>query len=137
MHKKLIPLADSISSQLNGCITRLEKLQAFNAVHGEFIDTLECSVSLCGWSFDFDNPTREDVVKILQHFPGKWDKELHDATHINYTSQEQHQGFHVRCYNSPPPPSCKLVEVEELVPAIEARTVKRLKLQCVEDQPAA
>lgn len=85
---------------------------------------------------DFDCLPHADVIKVIKLFGGKWKKEpgAHDAT-VHYTTT--YKGIELRCYSGSPPPNCKVVEVEELIPSHyePERRVKRRKLVCVGDIP--
>lgn len=87
-------------------------------------------------TMDIDNPTREQVVAIIQALPGEWKKELNGSnpTKIDYSARIG--GQTVRLWCSPPPPSCKIVEREMIVPAVaEHKRIVRV-LQCSETEPA-
>lgn len=86
-------------------------------------------------TIDFDKLEHKDVVKVVRSLGGKWRK--HPNTHaipgearVDY--DQQIDGVRVRCWAGKPPPSCKLVEYEEVIPEqiIPARVVKKTKLVC-------
>lgn len=77
----------------------------------------------CGDTLDFDRLNHADVIRVVKTFGGKWSKDSN--THadrakptINYTRKESVSGITVRCWGGSPPPSCRLVEVEEQVPEL-------------------
>ena len=86
-------------------------------------------------TLDIDRPARETVMNILKAFPGKWDKEQTQGVEqpsINY-QREVAPGIVLRLWASPPPPTCKLVEEEVVIPAQPERIEKRMKLVCKEE----
>lgn len=80
---------------------------------------------------DINNPTREEVERVLSMVSGgKWKKSVNsgDGTTIDYVAENFFgNGVHLRLWNSEPPSSCKIVEVEELVPEHKAM---RRKIIC-------
>lgn len=94
---------------------------------------LETEGSWCNEKFDFDNLPHEKIVKVMLAFGGKWEKApgVVDGT-IDYTATVD--GVLVRCWSGQPPPSCKIVEVEEIIPAVpESKRIVR-KLVCKEPE---
>lgn len=81
---------------------------------------------------DFDNLSHPEVVKVIRTFGGKWKKEPASDNTIHYTTKLP-DGMTVRCFKGQPPPSCKIIEVEEHVPAqvIPATVRKVRKLVCL------
>ena len=79
---------------------------------------------------DFDHLPHKEIVKVIRALGGKWTKESVNENKITYATEID--GLQVRCWSGEPPPSCKLVEVEEHVPekVIPAHTVKKTKLVC-------
>jgi hypothetical protein len=84
---------------------------------------------------DINWPANHEIVTtIMQRIAGgKWNKE-YSGSYINYINTTYHPTLQIRIYGSPPPPSCKLVEYEEEVPAQPARKVKKVKIVC--DEPS-
>lgn len=75
---------------------------------------------------DFNNLTRAEAVEVMQALgAGKWRKESNEAypTCIDYIAVID--GWTVRLWAAGPPESCRIIEVEELVPAT-TRTVRKL-----------
>jgi hypothetical protein len=86
--------------------------------------------TLYGQQIDFDHLPHEDVMKVVQAIPGKWNKTpAPSGARINYELETG--GVKFRCYEGEPPPNCKIVEVLETVPAQPERTVTVRRLQCV------
>jgi len=93
------------------------------------------TLSVCGNTIDFDNPSRLDVEKLLIHLKGgKWDKQPGCAeAKVNYETREEFlPGFKVRLWSAPPPRTCRIVEEEIEVPAQPARKEIRKRLVCSE-----
>ena len=91
-----------------------------------------------GWmdTIDFDNLTHSEVIQVIQALGGTWSKELNaDKTKVDYTATID--GESVRCWAGEPPPSCRIVQVEEVIPAQPARTQMVSKLVCNEDNMKA
>lgn len=88
---------------------------------------------------DFDCLPHKEVIKVIRALGGKWKKEPNsaDKTRIDYI--QEIDGVTVRCWKGEPPPSCRLVEVEEQVPelVIPAHTKKVLKMICTGEEPVA
>lgn len=87
---------------------------------------------------DFDDLPHKDVIKVIRAFGGKWKKSpsMSKANAIDYETEVE--GVRIRCWQSGPPPSCKLIEVEEHVPeqVIPAHTRKVVKMSCHPELPA-
>lgn len=77
-----------------------------------------------GW-LDFDNLSHELVMEVVKGFGGKWEKCVSFGSQDRIDYSTWFDGFRVRCYAGQPPPACKIVEVEELVPA-SVRKVRKL-----------
>jgi hypothetical protein len=82
-------------------------------------------------SVDIDNPSREDALRLMQAFGGKWQKTVNG---INIDYCQEIDGVTVRLWSTPPPPSCRIVEVEEVVPAEPEKRVMKRKLVCIETE---
>jgi hypothetical protein len=90
----------------------------------------------CGYDkIDIDNPSREQVVKLMLLLGGKWNKETGCGTSINYTRVDPVDGLRVRLWSADPPPSCRIVTEEVHVPekVIPAHTETKTKLVCIEE----
>lgn len=89
----------------------------------------------CGNTLDFDRLPHKEVIRVIRTLGGKWKKSetlggSEVAGRIDYQTSIGPQP--VRCWAGEPPPTCRLVEVEEEVPAqvIPAHTRKVRKLIC-------
>lgn len=101
--------------------------------------------SMCGDSLDFDRLPHKEVIRVIRNLGGKWVKTANNhmapaggeiGQGIDYTASLD--GMQVRCYAGAPPPSCRIVEVEEHVPerVIPAHTIKVKKMICTgKDDP--
>ena len=118
-------------------ITVHSKVEAYVLAHREKFEALvalgiEVQV---GDSISFNGLTHEQTVQVIKVLGGKWDKQLsYSGEGMHYTRQGEPS---IMCYNGAPPPSCKIVEVDEVVPAQEAYVRKVKKIQCVESAAAA
>lgn len=86
------------------------------------------------WStIDFDYPGRAEVIELVTFLKaGKWDKEPSaSGGKIDYKNHTL-VSMPLRIYAAEPPASCKVVEVDELIPAQPARVVKVKTLVCKE-----
>jgi len=100
-------------------------------------------VSLSGGLVDFDRLPHKEVIRVIRTLGGKWKKSVNvhadpGKTKIDYVAEINGKTF--RCWGGDPPPSCRLVEVEEDVPelVIKAHKKKVMKLICTgEHEPAA
>jgi|SRR5260221_11597139 len=88
-------------------------------------------------SIDIDRPTREQVLAVIQAIPGKWEKEPTQSFGgaLNYSLKVD--GYTLRLWAAPPPPSCRLIEEEVEIPAQAARMEKRMRLECAPETEAA
>ncbi len=81
----------------------------------------------------------KEIVQAVRAIGGKWQKSLNtsygESPKIDYVTELD--GVQVRCWAGEPPPSCRIVEVEEHVPAqvIPAKVVKVRKMVCTPELP--
>ena len=110
-------------------IRKLGKRLRFLRAHKALMETLPAS-GPCYEGLDFDNLSHADVIKVIRGFGGKWKKEACGDNRINYEAQIQ--GVRVRCWQGEPPPNCKVIEYEEIIPerVVPAQVVKKRKLVC-------
>jgi len=128
-------IADSIK-QVRQRIERDEKIiEALNLI-AERLPSLECSHSVQIAGIDFDRPTREQTLEIIRGLAaGKWVKSVnYDGDKLNYVNDTMFAGLSLRIWASPPPPSCRIIEIEEDVPEqiVAAHKKKVRKLVCSE-----
>lgn len=78
---------------------------------------------------DFDQLSHAEVIAVIKALGGTWRKEINSSkTTIDYRATIDGQS--VRCWSGQPPPSCKIVVVEEVVPAQPETKRKVAKLVC-------
>ena len=88
----------------------------------------------CGEYLDFDYLPHKRTIEVVRTIGGKWKKTPATCEHlsnkIDYTTELE--GVKVRVYAGDPPPSCRIVEVEELIPeqVIPAHVKKVRKMVC-------
>lgn len=110
-------------------ITRLrELLEQFPR-----LGDLQYDISPWGSTMDFDNLKHPEIIKVISVLGGKWKKEPGDNGRVNYEATINGQRF--RCWQGEPPPSCRIIEEEVIVPAQPERRETRRKLVCVDTQP--
>lgn len=103
-----------------------EQLDKMGAVVALIPQHLHGKLTLFGGTLDLNNLTREESVEAMRALPvGKWTKGINcgDETLIDYCGTID--SVNVRLWAAAPPDSCRVVEVEEVVPAT-IRTVKKL-----------
>ena len=75
--------------------------------------------SFCGSTLDFDKLPHKDTIQVIKQLGGKWKKSPNnvvDGGHkIDYVAEVDE--VRVRVWAGEPPPSCRIVEVEEIIPA--------------------
>jgi len=74
--------------------------------------------------------THEETLSILKQFPGKWVKSYDDDKVSYELEKAEGEKLGLSVYEAEAPPSCRIEEVEEEVPAQPARKVIRRKLVC-------
>jgi len=80
----------------------------------------------------FYHPNHGQIIAIIRIIGGKWNKTVADGDKITYTREEQINGITIQCYKGEPPPSCRIEEIEEDVPAQPAGKRIVRKLVCKE-----
>lgn len=110
--------------------TRVERIKWLKKHRTKLEPLPNASRSSPSGGMDFDNLSHADVVKVIKALGGKWKKlPAHNNT-IDYETEVN--GTRIRCYQGQPPPSCKIIEVEEFVPEqiIPASIRKVKKMVC-------
>lgn len=124
----LVCLHGDYSYSLRKCFTQgyiiakwgplIEKLLASKA-------SVDIATGIC-----ISSASRELLMEVIQAFPGKWEKraDYYDSGLLRYSIRfnDGTMEFEVEV-TSEPPPSCKIIEVEEEVPA---RKIIRKKVVC-------
>ncbi len=95
--------------------------------------------SFCGEFVDFDYLEHQDIIKVVRNLGGKWSKKLNSVHQGKIDYEQQIAGVTVRCYAGKPPPSCRLIDVEEDVPEQVIPAHKRIvkKMICTDAEPVA
>lgn len=125
---------EKLKNQLNREQMELDSKFKFLNELEDKLTKLELEAMLYSVGIDFDRLTHEQVIKVMVAFQGgKWTKTPnYNGQSIDYELPLL-DGNRIRCWAGEPPPSCKIIEVEELVPEhvfpATTRTVR--KLQCV------
>jgi len=107
------------------------KRMAWLRSHKAQLEQLPEGKLFSGYAFDFDNLSHADTIKVIRTLGGKWTKTPTAGVEVGRIDyQTQIDGVQVRCWAGHPPPSCRVVEVEEIVPAVPARVIKVKKMIC-------
>lgn len=120
---------DDLKVEIQLLQNRLEWLQINQSM---FKDCPDAPIDVMDGRLDFNYLTHAQTMQVIKALGGKWDKEVLE-TKINYTREDEIDGKTIVCWQAEPPPSCRIVEVEEEVPAQPAGIRKVRKLEC---QPA-
>ncbi len=128
---------EEINSLLDKCEAAQTKIKWLIKHRSKLVDLPAFGASGID-QLDFDNLSHKQVIGVIRAMGGKWKKtpSPNASNRINYETEID--GIAVRCWQGEPPPSCKLIEVEEHVPeqVIPAHTVKRMKMSCHPELPA-
>lgn len=118
---RLVRQIREMGKQIRWLRSRQKELESLPPVSGSCVNGF----------IDFDNLKHEDTVKVMRNLRGgKWKKDYTGDNRVTYTTVVD--GMNIRIWRGEPPPSCRIVEVEELVPerVIPAQVVKVRKLVC-------
>jgi hypothetical protein len=127
-------LIDTVKDKITTVQQELEnalKIKSFlESLPSTILETLPNGY-MYGDGIDFDNLSHNKVIEVVRLLGGRWDKtpSVNDAR-INYSATIN--GIKFRCYSGEPPPNCKIVEEQVVVPATPERTVTRKRLVCTE-----
>lgn len=128
-------LREQLKAQAKDIRQKIKFLQE----HAKPLESLP-EANFCGNRLDFDCLPHPEVIRVVRSLGGKWKKSKNESanpgkTKIDYEAQMGE--IFVRCWGGDPPPSCRLVEVEEDVPeqvipakVIPAHKKKVLKMIC-------
>lgn len=120
----------NIDDQIEQLMARKDAVQRLSDKIGE----LDFEVQVTGSKklLDMDCLTHPQIVTLIGRLSaGKWIKSPKWGK-IDYTNDAVIPGFTVRFWSGEPPPSCKLVEEEVVVPTVPAHKEKRVRLVCKE-----
>lgn len=108
--------------------TRVERIKWLKKHRSKLDNLPHVSPSSPSGAIDFDRLSHADVVKVIKTLGGKWKKRPSADNTIDYEAVIG--GVPIRCYQGQPPPSCKIIEVEEFVPEVvipaSVRKVKKM-----------
>lgn len=124
---------------INQSILKLEQKKNWLIYFQTTIESLEvtaCSLSAWGDGFDFNNPTRKEVLALIQTFPGKWMKsKSYGAMH--YSLIEPSSEFWndkpfvpLRLWSVELPPTCTTRIVKRIIPATPEHEVEETEIVC-------
>lgn len=125
-------LGDNIQEEIKRLRAKLEKLEELAYFAAKYQLDAEPKATVYCDGIDINRPTREEAKAIRAKLPKglKWRKELcGDQSTLNYSTVVE--GVTIRLWSTPPPPSCKIVYEEILIPA---RTERIPKLVCKETE---
>jgi len=112
-----------------------ESIQQFHAVYPEMVLNIDGNgISFCGGD-------REQVLAFLKAFGGDWEKAPEDyyPDKIKYTRKiqcdELEMEYTIEAGQAPPPPSCRIEETEEFVPASVRKVRKIVCPKTVNENP--
>lgn len=92
--------------------------------HKALLDLLPFQPVFVSNHCDFDCLPHDGVLQVIKAFnAGKWLKTPNGEATVDYETEID--GMIVRCWHGEPPPSCKIVEEQVLVPA-RLETVRKL-----------
>lgn len=116
----------NVQEQIKVLVTRMRETAAkirWLREHRTQLESLP-EGNFCSDRLDFDYLPHSEVIKVIRTLGGKWKKSQN--THACKPGLEQGQAIDyeqnmgpvtVRCWAGEPPPSCRIVEVEEVIPA--------------------
>lgn len=123
---------DTIINYRREAIANHEKVIALMVLHKNAILAVgKLPTPYCD-GLDFDNPNRSQALALMKVFGGNWTKEVvnNDSGTISY--YQMIDGIRVRLWSAPPPPSCRVIEKQVLIPAQPEQWVAKRVLQCEE-----
>lgn len=128
-------IAGELIEMLNKKRQTIAKQIEYIRQHADKINAVGVKPSIFGTGIDFDNVPRSKVGQLLQAFGGKWDKKLnsHEKTKLDYVQDVG--GITVRLWKADPPPTCKLVAKQVVIPAVPERIETKYELVCDGDKP--
>jgi hypothetical protein len=109
-------------------VAELELLRSMAGIIDKVPESIALKCSIYKESLDFNNLLRDEALTVITALAaGKWTKEVNlpDPSMVDYNTEID--GKKVRLWAAAPPDSCRVIEVEEIVP--ETRIVRR-KLVC-------
>jgi len=123
-----------ILERLDRDAKNLQRVKEFIVRNKEKLDALGFDIGNYFGGIDFDMLTHSEIVRVIQAFPGTWEKRPSAAAtadpRIDYSTT--YDGLKLRCWAGQPPPNCKIVEETVEVPAQPATKKTGRKLVCTE-----
>lgn len=111
-------IADQVET-LKERIRQAERQIAALTRMAELLPHIEEAPDAYADQLDFNRLPRASVVAVMQGLAaGKWTRTVSTADDgtLDYTNETMFPGVKVRLWAAEPPPSCRVVECEELVP---------------------
>lgn len=144
---KIRPIIKSLNAQIKDLEARKRWVHKHSKVLAQLPDGY-----FCGGTLDFDHLEHRDVIRVIRAMGGKWKKSKNENVYdggklvqgrVDY--EQEIDGLKVRCYAGKAPPSCRIVEYEEVIPAhvipavpeklVPEQRVKKTKMICTGDDP--
>lgn len=142
VYSALLCFVDSIAPQRPPCIVKA--FVDLMTIHRRQVDLLNRASSILNRlpihlaakcrvyceQLDFDGLTREESIEVISELnAGTWKKSVNscDSTTIDYETAVD--GVKIRLWAAAPPDSCRVIEIEEEIPATK---IVRRKLVCSE-----
>ena len=110
---------------------QLKALEGFITENETFLISLEKAnmTATILDTIDLDNASRQDVLTIIKHFGGKWNKEKNGAR-INYIRETTDNKPPIRLWSAEIPPCCNIVKKTRIVPATPEHVEEYEELSC-------
>lgn len=126
---------DNTILELNKSLNWSYYARAFVLEHLATFDQLP-DATCFGTYIDFNSLPHDQVMEVVKAFPGRWKKEPDGNGKIHYSITLRNSSkvtelieIVIRCYSGEPPPNCKVIYEDVLVPA---RTERRAKMICID-----
>jgi hypothetical protein len=134
MIKWLISRLTSVDAEVDYAIRHAQNKREIFTQLAELGLNFEPSISCVTRSnFDIDYLNRDAVLEVLRKMGGTWDKTPADyGAKMNYVRREKFHGRTVKLCAAEPPPTCRVVEEEVVIPAQPEQRVMRKKLVCTD-----
>ena len=106
----------------------IELLRRMASIIDQLPDSIADKASLYGEQLDIDHLSRNEAVEAMRILhAGKWDKTINSGLPDMIDYEATIDGVTVRLWAAGPPDSCRVIETEEIIPAM---TVKVRRLVC-------
>jgi len=122
--------SQTLIQEIDDTIAVQQRKRAWIVEHAEVIDGLP-KATMHGCQIDFDRLKHDEIVRVMMAFKmGRWNKSVNGASEDRVDYVATSDDMTIRCWSGEPPPHCKIVEVDEVVPAQPETTRSVRKLQC-------